>query len=162
MGWRRILSRECPFNILSCAVTFSINRCHNKGMPLLPNHNSTLVNRPQDRRHLKLWHEYPSTRLILPISERGGAAWGLAAKIPEAIYQTPVGANLKEKNISFEMKITEQFFGKSKYKLNFFLHCWQLQCKWLVWGRHWQHLKGNEQNSPLEGKKRKEIFEKNE
>lgn len=49
-----------------------------------------------------------------------------------------------------------------KEKLNFFLHCWQLQCKWLVWGRHWQYLKGIEQNSPLEEKKKREIFEKNE
>lgn len=61
-----------------------------------------------------------SSCLYLSGEEQPG---GLAAKIPEAIYQTPVGANLKEKNISFEMKITEQFFRKSKYKLNFFLHC---------------------------------------
>lgn len=134
VGWRKILSREFPFNILNCVVTFPINRCHNKGMPLLPSHSSTVVNHPQDRRHPKLWHEYPRTHLLFPTSVMGGRCLGgFPSKNPWGHLTTR--AKLKERKISFEMKITECFFSKNETKLNFFLHYWQLQCRSLVWGR---------------------------
>lgn len=160
MGWRRILSRECPFNILSCAVTFSINRCHNKGMPLLPNHNSTLVNRPQDRRHLKLWHEYPSTRLILPISERGGAAWGACSKNPRGHLSNTSRCKSEGEEHQLWNEDNWTVLQKEQIQAELLPSLLTTTMQMTSGGRHWQHLKGNEQNSPLEGKKRKEIFEK--